>query len=51
MESSTLSNKFIELKTCVENIIGLRFKLRIFGIPIDVEARVLNGKNGVVDVS
>ena len=39
---STFSSKFIALKTCVEQIISLRFKLRMFGIPIDGPANVLN---------
>ena len=39
------------LKTRVEHIIGLRFKLRIFGIPIYEEEKVLNGNKSVVDSS
>ena len=51
MESSTLLSKLIALKTCVEHIIGLIFKLRIFGIPTDGETRVLNDNKGVVNGS
>ena len=49
MESSTFSSEFVALKTCVGHIIGLVFKLRIFGIPIDGEARVLNDSKSDVD--
>ena len=35
----------------MEHIIGLRFKLRMFRIPIDREARVLNNNKSVVDIS
>ena len=51
VESSYFSSEFIALKTCVEHIIGLRFKLRMFGIPIDVEAIFLNDNKSVVDSS
>ena len=51
VESSTFGSEFIELKICVEYIIKLRFKLRMFGIPIDGESRMLNGNKSVVDSS
>ena len=35
VDSSTYGSGFIALKTCVEHIIALGFKLRMFGIPID----------------
>ena len=35
VESSTFGSEFIALKTCVKHIIALRFKYRMFGIPID----------------
>ena len=47
--SSTFSSEFIALNTCVEHIIGLRFKLRMFEIPIYGEAIVLNENKSVVD--
>ena len=34
VESSAFSSEFIAMKTCVEAIRGLRYKLRMFGIPI-----------------
>ena len=35
VDSSTFGRKFISLKTCVEQFIAWRFKLRMFGIPIN----------------
>ena len=40
VETSTFSSEFIALKTCMEMIIGLRTKLRIFGVPIVGETKV-----------
>jgi hypothetical protein len=34
VESSTFSSEFIALRSCIEAIVHLRFKLRMFGIPI-----------------
>ena len=34
VECSTFSSEFIALKTCVESITHLRFKLRMFGVPL-----------------
>ena len=34
VDSTMFGSEFIALKTCVEHIIALRFKLRMFGIPI-----------------
>ena len=41
VESSTFGSEFIALKTVVEMLIGLRFKLRCFGIPIDGPSNVM----------
>ena len=35
VESSTFSSEFIAMKACVESIQTLRFKLCMFGVPID----------------
>jgi hypothetical protein len=35
MESSTFGSEFVALRICVEIIEALRYKLRMFGIPID----------------
>jgi hypothetical protein len=34
VEASTFSSEFIALRTCVEAIVHLRFKLRMFGVPL-----------------
>ena len=39
------------LKTCTEHIIALKFKLRMFGFPIEGEAKILNDNKSVVDSS
>ena len=39
------------MKTCVEHNIALRLTLRIFGIIVDGESRVLNDNKSVVDSS
>ena len=41
VESSTFGSEFIALKSAVEMLIGLRFKLRCFGIPIDEPSNVM----------
>ena len=37
METSAFSAEFVALKECIEDIEALRFKLRMFGIPISEE--------------
>ena len=34
VESSAFSSEFIALRSCIEEIRGLRYKLRMFGVPI-----------------
>lgn len=41
MESSTFTSAFVAMKTCMERIAAMRFKLRMFGITIDGETDVL----------
>ena len=41
VESSTFTSEFVAMKTCTDKEIGLRFKLRMFGIPIDGETDIL----------
>ena len=40
VESSTFSSEFIALKITVELIISLRYKLRMFGVPIEEPAKI-----------
>ena len=51
IESSTFSSEFIAMKNCMEHIIGLRFKLRMFGIPIEGPAHVLCDNQAVINNS
>jgi hypothetical protein len=48
VESSTFGSEFVALRTAVELIIGLRYKLRMFGIPINGPANVYCDNQGVV---
>ena len=48
VESSTFGSEYIATKTCVEVIHALRFKLRMFGVPIDGPCRVFNDNQSVV---
>ena len=45
---STFSSEFIAAKICVEHIVALRFKLRMFGVPLDGPAKVLCDNESVV---
>ena len=38
------------MKTCVEHKIALRYKLRMFGVPIDEPTKVLSDKKACVDI-
>ena len=49
VESSTFSSEFIAMKTCMESIVSMRFKLRMFGIPITGPADVLCDNQSVVN--
>jgi hypothetical protein len=48
VESSTFGLEFVALRVGEEMIEGLRYKLRIFGVPIDGPAKVLCDNEGVV---
>jgi hypothetical protein len=49
VESSTFSSEFIAMKACMESIMSLRFKLRMFGVPINGPADVLCDNQSVVN--
>ena len=51
VESSAFSSEFIAMKTCSEAIIGLRFKLKMFGVPLNTPANVLCDNESVVNNS
>jgi len=48
VESSTFGSEFIAMRICVEMIEALRYKLRMFGIPVDGAANVFCDNNSVV---
>ena len=48
VESSPFSSEFIAMKTCMESIHALRYKLRMFGVPVNDATRVLCDNESVV---
>ena len=48
MEAATFGSEFVALRICKEMIVVLRYKLRMFGIPIDGPANVFCDNRGVV---
>ena len=48
VEISTFSSELITLKACLEGITVLRYKLKMFGVPIDGPADVLCDNQSVV---
>ena len=48
VESSTFSSEFIAMKVCVEHITALRYKLRMFGVPILESTKLLCDNESVV---
>ena len=51
VETSTFSSEFIAMKACVEQIIALRYKLRMFGVAVDQPADVLCDNQSCVNNS
>ena len=48
-ESSTFGSEFVAMRIAVERIKALRFKLRMFGIPIDGPTNLLGDNDSVVN--
>jgi hypothetical protein len=48
VESATFGSEFIALKTAIDQIDGLRYKLRMFGIPINGPTNVFCDNEAVV---
>lgn len=48
METSTFGSELVACRICKELIVGLHYKLRMFGIPIDGPANVFCDNRGVV---
>lgn len=51
IESSTFSSEFVAMKTCMEAIVALRYKLRMFGVPTNTPTDVLCDNQSVVNNS
>jgi hypothetical protein len=49
VESSTFGSEFVAMKIALERIKALRYKLRMFGIPIDGPTNVLGDNESVVN--
>lgn len=41
VEVSMFSSEFITMKTCIEAVQHLRFKLRMFGVPMDKDSATI----------
>ena len=48
VETSTFGSEFVAMETAKEMIVALRYKLRMFGIPIEGPANVFCDNEGVV---
>ena len=48
VEAATFGSEFVALRICKELIVGLRYKLRMFGVPIEGPANVFCDNRGVV---
>ena len=48
VEASTFSSEFIAAKCCIEYITALRFKLRMFGVPLDGATKMFCDNESVV---
>ena len=48
VESSTFGSEFVALRTAAELIKGIRYKLKMFGVPIDGPARVMCDNQSIV---
>ena len=49
VESSTFGSEFVALRIAKEQIVALRYKLRMFGVPLEGPARVFCDNQGVVN--
>ena len=48
VESSSFGSEFVALRAAKEMLVALRYKLRMFGVPIDGPANIFCDNNGVV---
>jgi len=48
VEAATFGSEFVALRICKELIVAMRYKFRMFGVPIDGPANVFCDNRGVV---
>ena len=48
VEAYTFSSEFIAIKACIEHTTALRFKLRMFGVPVLDSNKILRNNESVV---
>jgi hypothetical protein len=48
VEAATFGSKMVALRICKEFIVAMRYKLRMFGVPIEGPANVFCDNHGVV---
>ena len=48
VEAATFGSEFVALRLCKELIVALRYKLRMFGVPLDGPEDVFYDNRGVV---
>ena len=48
VESSTFGSEFVALRTAVEMMDGIRYKLKMFGVPLEGETRILCDNQSVI---
>jgi hypothetical protein len=51
VETSTFGSEFVAMRIAKEMIVALRYKMRMFGVPIDGPANVLCDNQGVVKIT
>ena len=48
VECSAFSSEFLAMRTCIESVVALRYKLRMFGVPLDGPTDIFCDNNSVV---
>ena len=48
VESSSFGSEFVALRIAKDLVVALRYKLRMFGVPLNIPANVFCDNNGVV---
>ena len=48
VECSAFSSEFLAMRTCIEEVVSLRYKLRMFGVPVEDPTDIFCDNNSVV---